>query len=972
MAIRLAQLQQEFQQRQIKVPLYKQVGNVGKSIAKDAFQALIVRPGTRIGQAAAYGIGEVVGGYRGELIKQRALGNQEVDVGPLGKYNIQELQPGATGYRQVAGEALESASYLYTPGRVAGMIAKPGLKLAVKEGAKIGAKIGATYGSGKSLQKKDLSASEFIKDTGTGALFGAVGGGVLGAAGYGGTKLIQSFGKVKAETITRDPKIQELQVSWQKLQQKKGNTTNKFVIKQLEKAQKKIEQQVQGRVAQIQQGGFAQVPGGPKKTIKPTGTGSQEGVPIPVNKGQKSHLDGAGKSSYGGSVDEVSKFYNTERLNIPDKAKKAITAEIENQGELLGKTVGTRLSNKEVIDTAAATSRILSKTVTREETKATIAANLKLRQKISAMAKLDDAGQLNPDFIKILIKDKSAGEDIARQLQARRIGAEPRDHAAIDIILDSILKVNKNAEDIINASKGINFNDPNQVTKFFREFIKPRAEDWIDALRYNSMLSSPTTHFVNISSNLQGTGILTPVEKTISGFYDAMGSALSGNPRQHLIGEGSAYAKGYISNLGNAASKLWNIARGKEMASYVQATEFVGDASKVVPLATSKTGRVIENTLKFPSRLMEAADQFFTTLTEGGLTKAQQYRAAKGVGDLTKTVQEEAAYRLFRGQLGEKQGHILDAMDYLPRKILEARNSENPVVRILAKFTFPFVKTPINLFKQGLEYSPAGVSTLWGATNKIEQLSKITIGTATAAGVATLLGSDRLTFGEPTSEKQRAEFRAAGRQPYSIKIGDKWINYSKLHPAFAFNFALVAAVDDAIENKGLSDDEAETILGTAAKYMNFLADQSYLKSIGDFVATAKGDSEGLVKYLGNYPQQFIPFRALMSWIERAVDPIQRRTDPNASALEKQLQYIMSQIPGLANKDINIGDSKITPIERRGPLGIPIENQNRGLNMFSPNRVTTEQPFYEDIYQAKEAKRRLDKLKKEFRERLKIR
>src|SRR3990167_5725302 len=638
MAISPLKLKEEYEKR-VNPSRFQKIKQgakkIGKEIAKDAFSTLIVKPGTRIGQATAYGIGAIVGGERGERIKEASFQPQKVVLPKRlgGTYDVSDIGKGAEGYRRVGGEALKAASYFYTRGKAAGALASRTFGAAVKQGAMSGALLGGSFAAGQSLQKKDLTVGEFAKETAIGVGAGAAGGAVFGAGGYGLAKGAQLLTKASAKAASQgriaNPKIVSMEKEWQQLQLQKNKTTNKIAVRQIEKAQKSIEAQIT-RVNK--QAGFAKFPGMEDKSIRKIPVrGSEQApksTPVPVKGSQKPGLDAVRSASYKDSIGDVSTFYNTDRMNVPRSAKRALEAEIGKQGKLLEQTVGRKLSNKEVLDMAAATSKVLNETVTRDQTKAKIAANLNLRQKLASVMK---NGQVDDDLINLWIKDKAAGEDIARQLQARVIKASPSEKSAMEAILESIYKVNKNADDIINAAKGVNFKDPNQVTKFYRSFVSPKAGEWVDLLRYNSMLSSPNTHLVNIASNFQGTGILAPIEKTITGAIDAMHSAVSGKPRQHLVGEGAKYAQGYYSNLGKAAKKFWNIARGRELASYVQATEFSDDITKAIPLATGKGGKITEKILREPSRLMEAADQFFTTLSEGGLTKSSQYRAGQGL-----------------------------------------------------------------------------------------------------------------------------------------------------------------------------------------------------------------------------------------------------------------------------------------------------------------------------------------------------
>lgn len=300
----------------------------------------------------------------------------------------------------------------------------------------------------------------------------------------------------------------------------------------------------------------------------------------------------------------------------------------------------------------------------------------------------------------------------------------------------------------------------------------------------------------------------------------------------------------------------------------------------------------------------------------------------------------EGRKRLFNAAFGLKEeGYVLKALEFIPQKVAEARTSSNPVISTIAKYTFPFVRVPSNILKASLEYSPMGVSTIPGASNKVEQLSKAILGTSVGIATATLVAGDRMTWAEPTDPTKKAQFRAAGMQPYAIKIGDNWVSYSKMHPAIAFNLALVAAVRDAEKNKLLDDSQVQTVLNGVAKWVNFYADMSYVKNIGDAVSGINGDLTAGTRQASNYVQQLVPYRALMGWVARIVDPYQRKVDPDGSILSKQLQQLETQIPGLSMTVPAMKDSK----------GNPVENQNRFVNAFSPIKITTENPEAKKIY-----------------------
>lgn len=641
--------------------------------------------------------------------------------------------------------------------------------------------------------------------------------------------------------------------------------------------------------------------------------------------------------------EDVSTFYNVDKMDISPEAKAKIKADIDATHEQLYDIVGQRLPNKEIQDLAAAHPEWTpNKPVTREQTAATLVQGLNARIKVAAeYEKAAKTGTVGPEIIDALMVDKSLREDAGRRLQIYSSQAPATERPMINAMLEDIVSKVGDRDVIIDAAKGVDFNDPEQATAFYRQFVKPTARDWLDLVRYNSMLSGPNTHSNNMFSNLVNTAVVAPVEKVLAGAADFAGSKLRGAPRTRFAAEAVPYVKGYASAIGEATKRFGATMSGSQL---MNRPEVQG-----VPLTTKGSAlRPVETALSIPMRALEASDQFFTALTEGGSRKGLEYRQSKGVkvGDVAGEAKKEAAFRLFRTELGGKdQGHLLNMVDTGANLIMQLRASKNPYVSLPAKFVAPFVRTPTNIVKQGIEYTPAGLATLHGNTNKTQQLAKVAIGIGTATGVAALVSSDRLTYAEPMDDRGRKQFREAGRIPYAVKIGDKWVQYSRLAPAAAFNFALVASIKDKMARRQLSDDQAENILSSFARHANFVTDQSYMKAVGDIVNTAKGSTTGVIDFLSNPVQQLIPYRALMSWVERLTDPNQRKADPSGTMLDKHMQTVIAQIPGLAEKGVpGLRDARpqaFGPVPPRLDSHFnPIPNRDQGINALSPVRIST--------------------------------
>jgi len=644
---------------------------------------------------------------------------------------------------------------------------------------------------------------------------------------------------------------------------------------------------------------------------------------------------------------------NTDHLLIGDEAKATIDQAMKEAQPQMQEAVGKVMSKEEVVKAAEASAKTLKKTMSREEVLQMGERALNLRQAIATEA---EKGTVTPELIDLLKADKEFSSANARLLQQRSIDVSPGEKSPMLAMIDLVNSKVDDIDAVMKAAQGVDFNDAHQSAIFYRQFVKPKIGDWIDVLRYNSMLSSPLTHVVNISSNFVNSGAIAPFEKTVAGTVDFLGSAITGKERTQFAGEGAQHVVGYMKSFGDAAHRFAEVMKGERLSGNL-------DTRNIPLVPGSKVGTKIENSLSYPMKLLEGMDQFFTALTEGGERASLNYRAGKGVAvnDLEKQVRDKAAYRIYRQDLhADGQGTVLDAVDAVTGLVMKARNHENGLLRNLAKWTVPFIKTPMNIFKQGLEYSPAGFATMHGAQNKTEQAAKAIIGSTIFMGAGMMLESGRLTWAEPISEKEKNAFRAAGMQPYSIKLGDKWYSYQKLPPGLSFSLAMVAAIDDTQKNAKLGDDAVDQILTAVSKYGQFLSDQSYAKSIGDLLTAAKGGESGITRLLSNYPQQVVPYRALGGWLARLTDDVQRKVDPSLGFIDKQVQLLMQNVPFL---------SQYTPA-RKDQYGNDIENTDNVANSFSPVRMSTENPQMKEQYDNMTAEKRAASQQKQLKEALK--
>jgi hypothetical protein len=573
---------------------------------------------------------------------------------------------------------------------------------------------------------------------------------------------------------------------------------------------------------------------------------------------------------------------NLERLDVSEEAKRVVAKTSKEIGPELAKAKGAPLTHEEIIESAK-TSDILRKVTTRAQTKRRTAAILRSRQ---AMAKMAEEGKVTPEFIRSIQEVSAVATDAGRTLNAFKIGAGAEGSSLQGAIVKKLLDIGMKAEEITKAAEGVDFRNAKQATEFYRKFVKPTWGEVLDEFRYINMLSSPKTHIINAFSNTLQTLAVRPGVRLLSGVIDNVASGFTGKARAYYVSQASGYVKGGLNSAKDAAGSALRVLKGDLPIEQLDLQR--------IPTNSPLTKPFIGVT-----RLLEAGDVFFRTIAEAGEREALAVAARKSgqavnEAQIAEQARKNAAEIIFRrefdGSNESGQGLVLSQIDAAIEKVVA------PLQQHWAtKWFVPFVRTPANIAKQGLEFSPAGLATLPGNTKKIEQLSKAMIGSTVFAGAAALALEGRTTWGVPKNRNDRKQWFAHGMQPYSIRVGDTWVSYSKLGP-LAYPIAMAAAMkhygvdDPSTAGKGDERKAMAILFGVA----EFFGDQSYAQSLGDLIATAKGDEDAQGRFLAAPARQLVPLSALQSWVARIVDPVYRKVSkdgPISSAADREKQGI---------------------------------------------------------------------------------
>ncbi len=257
------------------------------------------------------------------------------------------------------------------------------------------------------------------------------------------------------------------------------------------------------------------------------------------------------------------------------------------------------------------------------------------------------------------------------------------------------------------------------------------------------------------------------------------------------------------------------------------------------------------------------------------------------------------------------ESHLANHITSLKNRL---NNSKNPLAKAAGAWidgVIPFTKTPINVTKRAIDYSPLGViktvyqgiesrGTPMAKANFINSLSQNLTGTVMAGLGYTLAQNGLIRVGGDDKEEYYESDQ--GRQRYSLEIGDTSISLDWLSPAAMpfFMGAVWSETDGA--------DSIDDVFAAGQQIFGPLMEMSMMSSADDMITNVrKADTniEAIAEALiytpfESYLLQYFP--TVGSQLNQVIDPTRRTTYTNAesevlSRLEKTGRKALNKLPG---------------------------------------------------------------------------
>lgn len=515
-----------------------------------------------------------------------------------------------------------------------------------------------------------------------------------------------------------------------------------------------------------------------------------------------------------------------------------------------------------------------------------------------------------------LLETIGTGEPAEQKLfQSPEEKAQADEDAALKKKLDEIVLNQFGGKDpleIAKLHKDIDTLSGHQA--FAKEVTQATTWEKVVEAWKSGLVSGPITHV----TNLFGTGIFAamaaPVDAVAAGIGLLRGAKVGGEGGRMSLFEPIARAVGLMQGTMDGL---------KVAAAAIMHGADASKAEQFRPAIGGLKGEII----RLPYRLLGAEDALVSTMVKRGEASTLAMRQAISEG-LSPNTQEYTA------RVNDLVQHPNEAMANAVEAAGERFTFNSPLserghaVQSFVKawhleWAVPFIRTPINVATELLRMSPfAPIATKWredimaGGIRRDRAIAEMTVGSGIyAVTMAYAFGGNISGAGSPDAGKQRG--KAGVWQPYSVKIGNTWYNYSRIQP---MGTLMGMAADTAEIWDHLTADEADKIPKMlSVAFANAITNQTFLQGIAT-VVNALGDPTRFgPKFVQGMAGSVVP--NIIAQPTSMLDPVQREVNTILDAVK-------ARIPGYRQELLPKRDYLGEPMQTKERLGAisPVQEQ----------------------------------------------
>ena len=444
-----------------------------------------------------------------------------------------------------------------------------------------------------------------------------------------------------------------------------------------------------------------------------------------------------------------------------------------------------------------------------------------------------------------------------------------------------------------------------QIYDNIAEQVPNTPTDYLDAWRYFAMLGNPRTHIRNAIGNVIFRGAMGARNVVSAGLQRAL---IPENQRTRTMIQSKEYMDFAKADLENAMDEL----TGNKYTD-----EFGEVRKRQLETLYPKPIQALMNTSTKGMEYMDLVAKKFTYVRD-----MANFLKARNV-DLE---------NIPKGMLEEARNHAVEQAKYSTFQqysdlahALSVYEQNGVAGKLLIGGMVPFKRTPINIAKAAVDFSPIGLAKglnrtvrdvrkgLYTAGESIDQLAAGMTGTGIMVLGYFMAKMGLVSASGDDNDKQAGFDTAQGTQNYALNIplpnGDTYSYTIDWAAPAAIPLFIGAEFFNSLAERDGEQTAAEVALDSIGKLFEPLLATTMLSGISSSIKSASYSSSNpiygvLGNVASNYAGQFVP--TLLSQIAKTMDPVRRSTFYDAnSKVPKELQRFLqrqgAKIPGLSEK-----------------------------------------------------------------------
>lgn len=466
--------------------------------------------------------------------------------------------------------------------------------------------------------------------------------------------------------------------------------------------------------------------------------------------------------------------------------------------------------------------------------------------------------------------------------------------------------------------------DPKKLKEMAQPSFWDKALDEALFQMRNGLLWLYPTHAINLTTNVFMMGA-RPLEKQVGSFLVSGGSAIRKQAAKEYY-----YTVASLTDGIKAASEAFlkgDSALAPHMSEWMETAGRNADHRPLNMRKVEDFSDVFHNIWEaglwrtstgLPTRALGAQDEFFKTIRYRAVVQARAMVQAEELGlkgaDLKSFLEKRLADSF------DAEGRAIDpaalreaqtvtfSQDLLPKTLgATLRNARNNHPTL--GFLLPFVKTPVNVLRYAIKYTPVlnmaqkeyrhMISGKLGAEAQAQAYGQMALGSM-FLGAATLLSMNgKITGGGPADEKLKRQLISQGWKPYSVKVDNEdgsttYVPFGRFDPS-GFVFGMGADLAEIYQVEGDSQAYTDAITAASVALAKNLSEKSFLLNLNQALEALTNPEDRMPAFLGNMAGSMVPASsALRGYVNQ--DPYQRDARTFLDNMKKNLPGFSSTLP----------------------------------------------------------------------------